>query len=240
MARFFGGNSMGTTDSKHWIKQLGSKSPAVLLFLLLLVLSTLNGTHAYSLKSQLRNKKNVALFAEKNSILRKKDIELTTSAGHSTTTKKKKHVHEKRVSKLSAFIHHDDAIIGLDNMPNADDNAFNSKGISIRDATDESSGSLNPATVFEPFDKKQQQQFEFDHEILARNEFANKGKDSTTLDNGASIVHTKYIVDSADNLIHLHLDDKIEALSCGEDHVLTNTTGCIHDFDAVWQNGSIL
>jgi urea transporter len=75
--------------------------------------------------------------------------------------------------------------------------------------------------------------------LLAAQAEVFSGDEITMLDNGA-IVHTKYIVDSADHLVHLHLEDKIEALSCGEDHVLINTTGRIHDFDTVWQNGSIL
>jgi len=60
------------------------------------------------------------------------------------------------------------------------------------------------------------------------------------LENGG-IVHTKYTVDSADQLVRLCLEDKSALLSCGEDHVLVliNTTDRIH-FDAVWQNGSIL
>ena len=65
------------------------------------------------------------------------------------------------------------------------------------------------------------------------------GDEITMLENGA-ILHVKYTVDPADHLIHLHLEQKIDALSCGEDHVLINTTGGIHDFDTVWQNGSIL
>lgn len=65
------------------------------------------------------------------------------------------------------------------------------------------------------------------------------GDEITMLANGA-IVHTKYKVEPADHLVHLHLEDQIVALTCAENHVLINATGNFHSFDDLWQNGSIL
>ena len=85
MTRFGNSNSnnlgLGTTgtDSKPWLKHV--------LLLLLLVLATINSTHAHSLDAareicrpevaQLRKK--IAALTKENFILRQKDIELTTS-----------------------------------------------------------------------------------------------------------------------------------------------------------------
>ena len=113
------------TDSKPWLKH-------VLLFLLL-VLATINSTHAHSLDAVreicrpevAQFRKKIAALTKENVILRRqKDIELTTSAGHSTTTTKKKFVHEKTVPMPSASIQHD-SIVGLDKKPDADDNGVN-------------------------------------------------------------------------------------------------------------------
>jgi hypothetical protein len=66
-----------------------------------------------------------------------------------------------------------------------------------------------------------------------------EGDEITLLDNGA-MVRTRYKVDSADHLIHLHLEEQISALTCAEDHVLINTSGNFQTFDAEWRNGSTL
>ena len=125
-------------------------------------------------------RKKIAALAKENFILlRQKDTELATSTDHGMTSTKK--FAEKQVPTLSALSQHD-AIIGLDNKPNAaavDNDDVNNEG---SDATDESAASLNSAAsvlrkLFEPFEKQQQKQFEFDHEMLARNKLAPKIED---------------------------------------------------------------